>query len=130
MDVRVPVSLGELLDKISILEIKNDRIADPAKRANVQRELEALTSTYNSIDELGAAERAALCAPISDLKAVNLTLWTIEDEIRLLERSGDFSEAFIALARAVDRNNDERARIKKDINIKFGSTLVEEKSYA
>ena len=123
--ISVPVSFGELLDKIAILEIKAERIDDPAKLANVRRELELLESTWVAAPESRvdiAAERAAL-------KAVNQRLWTIEDEIRMQERRQAFDAEFVRLARAVYFENDERARIKREINVKLGSALVEEKSY-
>ena len=123
--ISVPVSFGELLDKIAILEIKSERIDDPAKLANIRRELELLESTWRAAPESKVeigSERAAL-------KAVNLRLWTIEDEIRMQERRQAFDAEFVRLARAVYFENDERARIKREINVKLGSALVEEKSY-
>ncbi|HET9482571.1 MAG TPA: DUF6165 family protein [Xanthomonadales bacterium] len=123
--ISVPVSFGELLDKIAILEIKSERIDDPAKLANIRRELDLLESTWRAAPESKVEigpERAAL-------KAVNLRLWTIEDEIRMQERRQAFDAEFVRLARAVYFENDERARIKREINVKLGSALVEEKSY-
>ncbi len=124
-EIQVPVSFGELLDKIAILQIKSERMSDPAKLANVRAELSALESTWmahpaagNDIGRLRAG-----------LKAVNERLWVIEDEIRLKEKAQAFDEEFIRLARAVYFENDERARIKKDINHALGSAYVEEKSY-
>jgi hypothetical protein len=125
-EIRVPVSPGELLDKITILTIKSRRIADPAKLGNVRRELEALEETWK-----GSPYAAIDIA--SDLEAlleVNERLWTIEDDIRDKERAKAFDAEFIRLARAVYIENDERAAIKKRLNQKLGSTLVEEKSYA
>ena len=119
----VPVSLGELLDKITILEIKTERIADAAKLENVNRELELLRAAcpteMNRIDELRR-----------ELKAVNEQLWTIEDEIRDCERNGDFGRRFVELARSVYKTNDRRADIKRKINLVAGSRLMEEKSYS
>jgi len=123
--ISVPVSFGELLDKIAILEIKAARIADPAKLANVQNELKLLESTWGAAPESKvdiAFEREAL-------KSVNLRLWVIEDDIRTQERRQAFDAEFVRLARAVYFENDERARIKREINVKLGSALVEEKSY-
>ena len=123
--ISVPVSFGELLDKIAILEIKVERIGDPAKLANVRRELEMLETTWRAAPESKvdiAAERAAL-------REVNVRLWEIEDDIRAQESAQDFGPEFIRLARAVYFENDERARIKREINVKLGSALVEEKSY-
>lgn len=125
MDLLVPVSAGELLDKIAILRIKAERIDDPAKVANVKRELHALE---------GVASRAipgtpALAAVETELKAVNEALWDIEDDIRALDARGDFGPDFVSLAQAVYRTNDRRAALKREINGLTGSTLVEEKSY-
>lgn len=125
-EIRVPVSAGEMLDKIAILEIKLERISDPAKQHNVRVELDALLAVWQQIDpqqEAVERERAAL-------KAINEKLWVIEDDIRDLERAQQFDAAFIALARAVYITNDERARIKRVLNGLLGSLLVEEKSYA
>ena len=124
-EISVPVSFGELLDKITILEIKNDRIDDAAKRANVRRELDALQSTWGA-HPASAVDIGALRAA---LKAVNERLWVIEDDIRLKEKAQAFDDGFVQLARSVYFENDERARIKKSINAALGSTYVEEKSY-
>ncbi len=123
--VLVPVSLGELIDKITILEIKTERMQDPAKIANVTVELDLLLAELNRVPE-GAAHYADLRA---DLKTINEKLWVVEDDIRDCERARDFSTTFIALARAVYVINDERAAIKRAINTRAGSTIVEEKSY-
>ncbi len=124
-EILVPVSFGELLDKIAILQIKSERMSDPAKLANVRNELAALDATW------GAHPAAA--QDITDLraalKAVNERLWVIEDDIRLKEKAQAFDDEFIRLARSVYFENDERARIKKDINLALGSAYVEEKSY-
>jgi len=124
-DILVPVSPGELMDKITILRIKSARIRDPAKLANVRRELEALEATWRghpfSGQDIHAEEQA--------LQQVNERLWEIEDDIRDKERARSFDAGFIRLARAVYVENDERAAIKKRINLKLGSSLVEEKSY-
>ncbi|CAN5147250.1 DUF6165 family protein [soil metagenome] len=124
-EISVPVSYGELLDKIAILQIKSERMSDPAKLANVRKELEALTSTWMAHP---AAEQH-LPELRASLKAVNERLWDIEDQIRDRERAQDFGAEFIRLARAVYFENDERARLKKDINVALGSSYVEEKSY-
>jgi len=123
--ILVPVSFGELLDKVSILEIKAERMSDPAKLANVNRELSELRATWSRSPQ-AAIDIADLCAA---LKAVNERLWVIEDDIRIQESKQLFDAEFIRLARAVYFENDERARIKRDINVKLGSALVEEKSY-
>lgn len=123
--LHVPVSYGELLDKITILEIKSERMTDAAKLANVRDELALLEQTWQAHPAACtdiASERAAL-------KRVNAALWDIEDRIRLLEKAQSFDAGFIELARAVYVRNDERAAIKRAINLKLGSRLVEEKSY-
>ena len=124
-EITVPVSFGELLDKISILQIKSERMSDEAKLANVRRELSALEKTWMAHPAAGG-DVARLRA---DLKAVNERLWDIEDEVRLKEKAGSFDQAFVELARSVYMQNDERARIKKAINLALGSSYVEEKSY-
>ena len=121
----VPISYGELIDKITILEIKAERIRDPAKLANVRTELDMLSATWSS----HAASKTDIMAERDRLKAVNLALWVIEDDIRLKEKAQTFDAQFIELARSVYFQNDERAAIKKAINMKLGSTLIEEKSY-
>ena len=122
--IDAPVSWGELADKITILEIKAERIEDMAKRANVQRELDLLREKMAL-----APDRSGLTALVDGLRAVNLELWVIEDDIRDCERAKDFGARFIALARAVYQTNDRRAALKKDINLLLGSGIVEEKSY-
>jgi hypothetical protein len=124
-DILVPISPGELLDKITILRIKAARIADAAKVANVRHELSLLEKTWK---ESGAAA-VDLRVEEADLTRVNEKLWVIEDEIRDEERARRFGDRFIELARAVYVTNDERAAIKKRINSALGSTIVEEKSY-
>ncbi|MFK7955075.1 MAG: DUF6165 family protein [Lysobacterales bacterium] len=123
--VSVPVSYGELLDKITILEIKSDRISQPDRLENVRRELTLLTQVW---EQMGAKVNEVSEAR-SRLKTVNTSLWDIEDKIRLKEASNTFDERFVELARAVYVTNDRRAAIKKEINIALGSELVEEKSY-
>ena len=124
-DILVPISPGELLDKITILRIKAARISDAAKVANVTHELALLEKTWR---DSGAAA-ADLAAEEAALTRVNEKLWVIEDEIRDEERARRFGEKFIELARAVYVTNDERAAIKKRINSALGSSIVEEKSY-
>lgn len=120
------IAPGELIDKITILRIKSERISDEAKLKNVRTELDILTATQKehvpASDEMVRLEAA--------LKTVNEALWEIEDDIRDCERQGDFGEEFIRLARAVYVTNDKRAALKKEINLLLGSTIVEEKSYA
>ena len=124
-DILVPVSPGELLDKITILRIKAARMSDPARLANVRVELELLERTWQ---DSGAAA-ATTAADEAALQRVNEALWDIEDRIRDKEAAHEFDAAFIELARAVYVTNDERAAIKKRINAALGSRLVEEKSY-
>ncbi len=125
MQIRVPVSAGELLDKISILLIKEVRISDEKKVANVRRELAALQPEAQKLPVSSEQVGDWLAA----LAEVNRRLWEIEDRIRACEARGDFGEEFIELARAVYRTNDQRARIKAEINQRTGSEIVEEKSY-
>ncbi len=126
MSVLVPTSWGEVIDKITILEIKNERLADAAKRANVKRELDELTAVRER--EFPAHKGLAVLA--AKLKAINEKLWVVEDDIRDLERARTFDQKFIDLARAVYVTNDERANVKREINTLLGSKLIEEKSYA
>ena len=124
-NIQVPVSPGEVLDKITILEIKSERMNDPEKVANVKVELALLRKTWaESVSEDGV---------ISDLhaqlKEINEALWEIEDDIRDKERAREFDERFIELARSVYFTNDRRSKIKKDLNLHLGSEIVEEKSY-
>ena len=125
-EILVPVSPGEVIDKITILRIKSARIADAAKVANVRAELEILERTWRD----SAYGRHDIRADEAALQAVNERLWDIEDRIRDKERARTFDAGFIELARAVYIENDERAAIKKRINTALGSTIVEEKSYA
>jgi hypothetical protein len=118
--ILVPVSIGEALDKLSILMIKSDRIEDPDKLANVRREIEALTEVLVEyrLPDLEAR-----------LHSVNSDLWDVEDAIRQKEREQRFDDEFVAMARSVYRLNDLRSRIKRQINDVLGSELIEEKSY-
>jgi len=123
-DIFVPISPGELLDKITILRIKSARMTDAAKLANVRTELGDLEKTWR--EAVGAAD---LADDERALQAVNERLWVIEDDIRDKERAQAFDARFIELARSVYIENDERAAIKKRVNVKLGSRIVEEKSY-
>jgi hypothetical protein len=125
MPILAPVSWGELLDKITILDIKAERIADADKLANVRREREALVAVAAQAD----SARAEVAALIDELRAVNTTLWEVEDEIRDCERAKDFGPRFVELARQVYHTNDRRAALKRELNGLLGSELVEEKSY-
>lgn len=125
MELQIPVAPGELLDKLTILEIKLERIDDADKLANVRREHELLTQVW----ENAGKESAVIAGLKAELLAVNKRLWQIEDDIRDCEREGEFGEHFVRLARSVYMENDERAAIKKKINLALGSEIVEEKSY-
>ena len=125
-EILVPVSPGEVLDKITILRIKGARMIDAAKLANVRRELEVLERTWRE----SPYGRKDVAADEAALQAVNERLWDIEDRIRDKEKARAFDAGFIELARSVYIENDERAAIKKRINVALGSTIVEEKSYA
>jgi hypothetical protein len=125
-EISVPVSPGELLDKITILRIKSKRMSDAGKLANVRLELKVLEETWAA----SAYAKADIAADLNALLQVNERLWVIEDDIRDKERAKQFDAQFVRLARAVYVENDERAAIKKRINVKLGSSIVEEKSYA
>jgi hypothetical protein len=124
-EIKVPISPGELLDKITILRIKSQRMSDPAKLSNVRLELRTLEETWGA----SAYAKIDIGADIDALGLVNERLWVIEDDIRDKERARAFDAEFIRLARAVYIENDERAAIKRRINAKLGSALIEEKSY-
>ena len=125
MQLQVPVSVGEVLDKITILQIKLAHISDATKQANIQNELDALLPLVAG-DAFTTDQIQGLMA---ELKSVNEALWDIEDDIREKEAAKSFDDEFIRLARAVYVTNDKRAKIKKQINLATGSALVEEKSY-
>ena len=122
--IKVPVSYGELYDKITILQIKREMFEDPAKLANVQRELEYLTEVAQEVPH---HDDTAAC--IDELRAINSELWDIEEGKRAHERRQDFGESFIRLARDVYIKNDRRAALKRQINQLTGSAIVEEKSH-
>jgi len=124
-ELSVPISCGELIDKITILEIKSERIRDTAKLSNIRTELDLLGATWSR----HPSSRVDIGDERARLKAVNEALWDIEDRIRLKEKAQAFDAEFIELARAVYFRNDERAAVKREINLKLGSALVEEKSY-
>ena len=123
--VKVDVAPGELIDKITILMIKLERMGDPDKLANVRLELNILTA----IRESSVPKSQALDDLTNRLKQVNEALWNIEDDIRACEAEGHFGDTFVQLARAVYRTNDERAQLKRNINLLLGSQILEEKSY-
>jgi hypothetical protein len=121
----IPVSWGELIDKLTILEIKHARITNKAARANVAREL----ALVREIAEPVFAAEPRIATLRDRLKSINEELWRIEDDIRAKEAAAEFDPGFIELARAVYKKNDERAGIKRDINLALSSELIEEKSY-
>ena len=122
----VPVAAGELIDKITILEIKAERICEATKLRNIHAELSALSK----VRDAHIPCRGEITELTGQLKQVNASLWDIEDEIRDCERRQDFGLRFIELARSVYRDNDLRSRLKREINQICGSPIVEEKSYA
>lgn len=124
-NIRVPVSPGEVLDKITILEIKSERMDDPQKVANVRVELKLLQDTWKEAIE----DDEVISNLHAQLKEINEALWEIEDDIRDKERAREFDERFIELARAVYFTNDRRSEVKKKLNLHLGSEIVEEKSY-
>lgn len=123
--IEVPVSPGEVLDKITILEIKSERMDDPVKVANVRRELQLLQATWQkAVPQDETVQRLH-----TKLKSINEDLWVIEDDIRDKEFAREFDQRFIDLARSVYVTNDQRADAKKELNLYLGSEIVEEKSY-
>ena len=122
MSLLVPVSLGELFDKITILEIKTERISNLEALNNIEKELEALKKIGNTYDIDHKL--------IYDLKMVNTEIWEVEDELRQCEREQMFDERFVGMARSVYMFNDKRAAIKKQINMRYNSDIKEEKSYS
>jgi hypothetical protein len=124
-NIRVPVSPGEVLDKITILEIKSERMSDPEKVHNVRVELELLQDNWSE----NIRDTREIQKLHDQLKEINEALWKIEDDIRDKERAREFDDRFIELARAVYVTNDKRSRIKKELNLHLGSEIIEEKSY-
>jgi hypothetical protein len=124
--ILAPIAIGELIDKITILEVKAERIQDPHKAHNVRAELELLRD-LRARAGLNTPEMSALA---DELRSINVALWEIEDAIRACEAKGDFGPRFVELARGVYQSNDRRSAVKKRINLAFGSLIVEEKSYA
>ena len=123
--INVPIAIGELIDKITILEIKSQRMRDVDKLDNVTKELKLLTKTWLESGHANATVEDQWAA----LRAVNEALWDIEDQIRHKEIAREFDERFVELARAIYRHNDRRAALKREINLLLGSEIVEEKSY-
>jgi hypothetical protein len=125
MSIKTEVSVGEFLDKLTILQIKNRKISDPVKLLNVRKEMALLQEMWAS----SSFAKTDVEEEIRQLTDINEALWDIEDNIRDKEQRGDFGAQFVQLARSVYINNDKRADIKRRINLKTGSELVEEKSY-
>lgn len=125
-EISAPVSPGELIDKITILEIKQERIKDVDKVKNVNLELELLESLW---DGSVYQSSALVVKKRAELKFINEELWVIEDDLRLKESKAEFDQDFIELARSVYLTNDRRASVKREINLEVGSKLIEEKSY-
>jgi chorismate mutase len=125
MNVNVEISIGEFFDKVTILEIKRERIQDADKLKNINNELDAL----NALLEQLPFSREQVTDEVGELKAINEKLWVIEDDIRDKEAAKSFDQEFIELARSVYITNDRRSDVKRDINIKLGSSFIEEKSY-
>src|SRR5580693_7043052 len=121
----VPVSWGELIDKITILEIKIERIRSDGAKQNVEKELGGLRDVAHA----ALSSDSLLASRKDELKRVNEALWDIEDRIRAKEKAADFDHEFVEIARSVYKRNDERARIKRLINVHMASEIVEEKSY-
>ncbi|MFT5760761.1 MAG: hypothetical protein ACI9LM_005548 [Alteromonadaceae bacterium] len=119
----IEVSIGEVVDKVTILEIKSEKIKNTDKLANINREYTLLRQNMMDLGAYPSSEE------YSNLKAINLKLWQIEDDIRIKEFKGEFDDEFIQLARSVYQVNDHRANLKKAINLNYGSNLIEEKEY-
>lgn len=126
MSIKVEVSVGEFLDKLTILQIKADRISDAGKLQNIRQELTVMTAAWSASAHAGDAGLEPI---VAELRRINETLWDIEDAIRAKEAAGEFDQEFIRLARSVYLTNDRRATIKKVLNERTGSGIVEEKSY-
>ena len=122
--MKVEISNGELLDKFSILEIKMGNITDPSKLTNIENEYKELASDCTDL-----LRDSTISSLYGELKSINQKLWVVEDDIRECERRKDFGQEFVSLAREVYFTNDDRARVKKEINLASGSSLIEEKSY-
>ena len=125
MNVNVEISIGEFFDKLTILEIKSERISDPDKLLNINNELDSL----NLLLTQQLFKRDDITDEVAALKEVNEELWVIEDQIREKESNKTFDDGFVELARSVYITNDKRSDIKREINLKLGSDFVEEKSY-
>lgn len=125
MNINVEISIGEFFDKVTILEIKSERITDEAKLINVNNELDALNALLDTLP----ISRDDVADEVAELKSINEALWVIEDDIREKERAKVFDGEFVELARSVYFTNDKRSDVKRAINLKLGSDFIEEKSY-
>ena len=121
--MKIDISIGELVDKVTILSIKLEKFKDEVKKANVKKEYDMLSVPMNELGIITTSNE------FKDLREINLKLWHIEDDIRIEEAKSDFGEKFIELARSVYFINDDRATVKKEINLKYRSDLIEEKEY-
>ena len=125
MNINVEISIGEFFDKVTILEIKSERITDEAKLININNELDALNALLDTLP----ISRDDVADEVAKLKSINEALWVIEDDIREKERAKEFDGEFVELARSVYFTNDKRSDVKRTINLKLGSDFIEEKSY-
>jgi hypothetical protein len=125
MSIDTPLPVGDFIDRLTILDIKSERVNDPVKRRNIEHERAALRQIWSASVYFGTSIEGEQ----RELKLVNAELWEVEERIRIKEQRGEFDREFIALARSVYRLNDRRARVKRAINLKLGSDLIEEKSY-
>ncbi|MDQ3775712.1 MAG: DUF6165 family protein [Pseudomonadota bacterium] len=125
MSIETPLPVGDFIDRLTILDIKSERVEDPVKLRNIERERAALRRIWSDSTYFGTSIEGEQ----RELKLVNAELWEVEERIRIKEQRGEFDREFIALARSIYRLNDWRARVKRAINLKLGSDLIEEKSY-
>ena len=125
MSIDAPLPVGDFIDRLTILDIKSERVDDPVKLHNIERERAALRQIWSNSAYFGGS----IEGEERELKSVNAELWEVEERIRIKERRGEFDREFIALARSVYQLNDRRAQVKRAINLKLGSDLIEEKSY-
>lgn len=131
MNIHIEIGVGEAFDRLTILQIKKEKISDPEKLKNIEKELEYLKGMVTNLPKFKHEEdNAHVNKLVSHLKMANEMLWSVEDEIREKERKQEFDNDFIILARNVYFNNDKRAEVKKQINLAYGSEFIEEKSYA
>ena len=131
MNINIQIGIGESFDRLTILEIKNEKMSDPQKLKNIEKELQYMRDMVAHLPKFDLEkDNANVQKLVSQLKMINEMLWSVEDELREKERKQEFDSDFIILARNVYFNNDKRAEIKKQINLAYGSEFIEEKSYA